>query len=65
MLGREIWIAAGLLLASTRKEVTASELYYAYRAEHSDAFLLSDEVIFEKNPVHIVRNLRNILEMYA
>ena len=66
LLGKEIWIATGLLLAGSRREVTASELYYiAYRATHTDAFLLSDEVIFEKNPVRIVRNLRNILEMYA
>ena len=66
LLGKEIWIATGLLLASTRKEVTASELYYiAYRAEHSDAFLPSDEVIFEEDPVGIVKNLKSILEMYA
>ena len=66
LLGKEVWIATGLLPSGTRKEITASELYYiAYRAKHADAFLLSDEVIFEKNPVHVVRNLRNILEMYA
>lgn len=66
LLGKEVWVATGLLQYGARKDVTASELYYiAHRAKHADAFLLSDEVIFEKNPVHIVRNLRNILEMYA
>lgn len=66
LLGKEVWVATGLLPVSVGRDVSASELYYiAYRAKHVDAFLLSDEVIFEKNPVHIVRNLRNILEMYA
>ena len=66
MLGKEVWIATGLLPSATRKDISASELYYlAYRAKQADAFLLSDEVVLEKNPVHIVRNLRNILAMYA
>ncbi len=66
LLGKEVWVATGLLPSGTSKDITASELYYiACRAKCADAFLLSDEVIFEKNPVRVVRNLRNILEMYA